>query len=663
MAGGIFCLALAVRLITLLDTTDYPAFKVPIVDERAYDRIARQWTGGAEMSTQFFWQPFFYPFFLSGMYAANGGSIIAVKAVQATLGAITCALTFVLGQRVFGRTTGLIAGGITAFYGPLIFYETGLLPTGWAAFWAVAVLLLFLEARARQNVPLCLALGSAGALATITRPTFLPFFLAGCIWLAWTLLRAQPSWRRRIASTAAVAAGFLLVTLPVAVQNARVTGQFSFLPWSGGVNIYIGNHPEPCKVATAVGLEWQQLMDMPTAAGVTAPYAQQSYFYQRTWEYVRANPLDAAKRLLWKSLALITPRELPRSLDVYVVREWSAVQTLLTWKVLGFGFPFGALLPLALVGVVYTWRQIPIPMALFLVLYPAAIIVVFVTARYRMPMVPVLATLAAAGVVAAVHLARARRWGALALTGGGCIAVALLTSLPGPFCLEREDIDSETGLYLQLGHYHQTQGDMRGALKWYLEEIRHRPKSVAAHKEIGLMLVQQRPEEALEHFAVMLRRKPHLAIAHNCYGGALYQAGRLEEAAARFREAIAIDPTVARYHMDLGNALLLQHEFAAAADAFRESVRRAPDDPAGHLRLGMALRQSGEPAPAIAAFRRAAELEPDSFRPLHLLGDALEAAGRVDEAIAAYRAALRIAPHHTDIRQRLDRLLQGQPAP
>ena len=67
---------------------------------------------------------------------------------QACLGAVTCGLTVLLGCRLFDRSTGLLAGLMTAFYGPLIFFESELLGSGWAAFWAVSLLLLLDRARA-----------------------------------------------------------------------------------------------------------------------------------------------------------------------------------------------------------------------------------------------------------------------------------------------------------------------------------------------------------------------------------------------------------------------------------------------------------------------------------------------------------------------------------
>ncbi|MFA5251842.1 MAG: glycosyltransferase family 39 protein, partial [Phycisphaerae bacterium] len=147
----IFSLALTVRLIYLYESSANPTFQVPIVDSKIYDETARAFVSGQGMVSNFFWQPFFYQFFLSVVYIFSGNSIIFAKIIQVLLGALTCALTYKLGKKIFGERTGIIAGLIAAFYGPMFFYESELLATGWAAFWAVAIVLLFLEVKEKDK--------------------------------------------------------------------------------------------------------------------------------------------------------------------------------------------------------------------------------------------------------------------------------------------------------------------------------------------------------------------------------------------------------------------------------------------------------------------------------------------------------------------------------
>ena len=174
---GLFTLALAVRLLYLYESADNPTFDQPIVDAGAYNELARALAEGTPMSEHFFWQPFFYPAFLSLLHALSGSSIVFARVIQLLLGALTCVLTYRLGELAFDRRTGVLAAIITALYGPLIFFEAELLATGWAAFWAVVLVLLVLRVRVTKGLGSCFLLGICGALSVLTRPTFHPFFV------------------------------------------------------------------------------------------------------------------------------------------------------------------------------------------------------------------------------------------------------------------------------------------------------------------------------------------------------------------------------------------------------------------------------------------------------------------------------------------------------
>jgi len=110
IGAGIFALALVVRLLYLRESLFNPAFANPVLDSGIYDNLARTLAAGERVSGQLFWQPVFYPFFLSIVYWFSNGSIIFGKVVQILLGSLTCLLTYHLGKRVFNQAAGIIAG-------------------------------------------------------------------------------------------------------------------------------------------------------------------------------------------------------------------------------------------------------------------------------------------------------------------------------------------------------------------------------------------------------------------------------------------------------------------------------------------------------------------------------------------------------------------------
>ncbi len=646
--GAVFAAALLLRLLHLAEFADYPAFLRPIIDARAYDELARAWVARGSPPPMLSWQSWFYPLFLAVVYAVSDGAVLAAKLVQAVLGAVTCGLTFVLGRELFGRAAGLIAATMMALYGPLLFYESELLTAGWEVFWAVALVLL-LGAAGSGGRAAGAGFGLVGALAILTRPTFLPFVLAG---LGWLLVVRGGTARGPRAWAAAVGAGVLgVMLLAVSLVNRGVTGQLGFLPASGGVNVYVGNHPDAEMLVKAVGPEWSRLLREPEHRGLRDPYAQQRYFYARTWEYVAADPAAQLGRLGRKFLQFVCSREIPRSADVYAAREWSVLQTLLTWKVGRFGFPFGLLLPLAVLGLTVGARRMGGPAWLLIVLWTAAVVLVFVAERFRLPLVPVLAVAAAAGLLWLVETLRSGRWRAagLALLPPG--AAVLLATWPGPFPAEVRDFESS----LEVGLAQRCVAEGRGeeAIRWYEAELRKRPDSFAAHFGLGGLLARRSPTEALPHLERAVELRPPLAAVRIDYAQSLRQAGRPEEALRQLELAVGCEPDWAEPYRRLGQALLAARRAGDAAQAFAAAVERDAGDYPSQLNLGIALAEAGQLVQAAGAFTAAARLRPTDPEPVFLLGVVCQQGGWMEPAAAAFRIVLALAPDHAEARSRL----------
>jgi Flp pilus assembly protein TadD/4-amino-4-deoxy-L-arabinose transferase-like glycosyltransferase len=658
---GIFAFALAVRVLYLLESSDNPTFHTPISDAGTYDRIARSLAAGRPMGGDFFWQPVFYPAFLTAAHVASGSSVVFAKALQALLGGVTCVLVFLLGSRVFDRQAGILAALFTAVYAPLIFFEGELLATGWAALWSVGLILLLLRAGRRHSASTCFAVGICGALAILTRPTFLLFFVAACAWLALSQRRSGTAQRPAVRRLAALVAGFCLVVLPVAVQSQRVTGEFGFLPSSAWMNAHIGNNPDPCRtLGIRPGEEWDRLNLGPeTSHAPVAASETRAWFRAKTLDYVRTEPISFLEGLLDKSLQLVSSRELPRNLDLYGFRQWSGLLTLLTWKAEGFGFPFGVLAPLAAAGLILGWRRIPVPLWLFVVLYPLSVVLVFVTARYRAPMVPVLCILAAAAVTSAIRSIRERRMLQLGLAAGIAGVVALLSAAPGPFCQELGSYESE--LHRLLGAERARRGEIRDAVRHFSRAVEIDPGNFDAHNDLAMAFDRQgRFDLAERESRLALALRPESAAAHTNLANALTASGRVEEALPLYRRALELRPAFPGAHLNLANTLMELGQGPEAVVHYRRELELRPDFPEAHYLLARALFRMGRPAEAVGHYRRALELRPNLAAVHYGLAGTLLSLDRSEEAIAHYRRVLEIDPSSRQAQQALRAALERQ---
>jgi len=610
---GIFVLALFVRLLYLYQSSANPSFGYPIVDSGNYDSLARSLAAGEAMSEQFFWQPFFYPFFLSIVYWAGNSSIICAKVIQVLLGCVTCLLTYHLGKRIFDRTAGIIAAVITALYGPLIFFEAELLASGWAAFWAVILILLFLESSSKRSLWFFGLLGICGALSIITRPTFVPFFTAAVVWLALIFYRSDDRWRKIYPKLGAILAGFLLIAIPVAAQNFLVTGHFGIFPSSGGINFYIGNNPNYTETMTArPGWGWDEILELPEQNGVTGDlWEKQKFFRQKVVNYVVTEPLGFLKGLAYKTIQFLNSREIPRNVDVYLFGKWSRLLGLLTWKAGRFGFPFGVLLPLALLGVVIHRRQIPAPVLLFVILYPLSIILVFTAARYRVPVIPVISVIAAAGLLDLIMTVRGLHWHRIAIISVFGVAIVSLSSLPGPFPGEKPNYEAE--LYYGVASSLKRRGWLDEAVINFYQALKLDPNYTEAHYNLGNTLATQgKFDEAISHYHQALQFEPNSPMVHGNLAHALAQQGKPEEAITHLKEVLRTEPDWPRPYYDLGRAYARLGKYDLAIQNYKEALRLEPDYAEAHYNLGVVYYRQGRFDLTIAHWTEAVKLKPDS---------------------------------------------------
>ena len=564
MLAAIFFASLIVRLIYLVDSSDNPTFMMPTNDSLSYHTFATYLAEKGEVPPNFFFQPYLYPFLLSQLYKVVGAAIWPAKIIQAIGGALTCALTALLGRNLFGIRAGWLAGLITALLGPLIFFETELLATGLAAFFGIVLPLTMLWLHDRpRNLPAWGILGVCGVLATLARPTFLPVYVFGAGWLLYRT--ALYTIRRRALWTGsallATTAGFAAIALPVAHAVYRYDGEYTILPSSGALNLYLGNHPnQDFAIAIRPGYEWETLLFEPTRVNPAVRTNRQAQAYWRTqlMNNVRQHPGAILAGLARKTWLLFATREIPRTLDEYVFRRWSWVLSALVWRVGPVGFPMAVVLPLALTGLVASWRRIPAILKWYLLFFSISTVLVFAAARYRTPLFPMLAILAAGGVEWYAATLRNRRYRhMLAGVVGGTILIAA-TSPPWRLTAEQNNYEAEMHLFLGTHPAVATQNNPEEYVSAHLESASDLdPANSEVHYQLAMALLrQQRFSQAEVEVRQTLQLASQHAGAHVILGALCGQTGRPTEAIDHFSQAVAERPEKTDWSLILARRLL-----------------------------------------------------------------------------------------------------------
>lgn len=610
--------AFALRLLHLFQSQRSPFYDFPLVDAKTYAQAAAAMALG-HFGDQPFWQPPLYPHFLGALYALFEPNFTLPRLVQAALGATLCLLIFRLG-RVFSPAVGYWAAGLAACYGPFIFFEAELLPPALALplnLLALGALLWAVEGRARR----LLLPGFLFGLAALCVANVLAFVPVAALWLVWVR-------RGSLVGAALLLLGTALAIAPVTFRNYAVGGDWVLISSNAGLNFYIGNNAQyDATVAIQPGPAWAELTARPRVeAGATQPSAQSRFFWAEAWDFMREQPVAYLKLLLYKLYLFWHGDEIGRNQDLYFARQYSPLLQALLWKC-GVAFPFGLLAPLALVGLGLSYRNgllrrpEPLLLALFAGAYMLTVVAFFVSARYRLPVVPILLIFAAYSGRELYRLWRRRAYRDLIVAGGAAFALAVACN----FRVGAMNVEGDAHTHYRLG---------------YVQEKKGLPINATAAYEKALTL------------------DPDLKWARFNLASLYARSGEYNRAMAAYREFIRHFPAVARARLALGNVYLHTGRYAEAI-AMYEGLLSAEDADRADLygRLGYARAQLGQWQQAAVAYSTLVAAKPDSLQARFQLGELYERLDRLDAARAEYRQILAADSLHVAARYRLARLL------
>ena len=653
VAGGLLLLALVVRLVYLEHGEDNPFFAAPVVDAHSYVVQARQLVEVSWVGDKPFWQPPLYPYFLALIYAVSGDLYWTPRFIQCLLGAASCALVFGIGRQVFGIRVGLLAGAMACLYGPSIYFEGELLPTALAVF--LNLLLLFILLQSGRRWRQALAAGLVQGLAIVAVPNAALLAPCACLWY-WK--SAERAVRSKLVWCLLFAAGASAVVGSVTARNWAVSGEFIPLSWNGGVNFYLGNHPDYDRlVGIRPGPEWEALMEQPLAAGQVGYAERSAYFYRQAGDWITSAPGDFVRLLGYKAFLLVRGEEIKRNQDVYFARTYSWLMGVLLWKIHHCAFPFGLLGPLAAVGMVLAWRHRPQAGLLLLCTgaYSASLLLFFITGRYRLPLVPLLLLFAGYALVWLVEQRRDRQW---RLLGIG-LAFVLLLGIAANAGLRPADPLADAEIHFDLGRVQAQRGQYAAAVRSFGTAVQFDPNYLRARHNLGAALAaMKRYDEAEAVYRQALAQAPddrglHLNLA------ALYRAtGRYEQAAEHYRRVLAKKADAAvflalgRVYKRMGATERAREAFAAALSGDEVRAQAANE-------LGLIEVRQGALERAVDYFAMALKAAPNNHLTAFNLGVAYHDLGQFDKAAEFYRLTLSLAPEYAKAQRALARL-QGR---
>jgi 4-amino-4-deoxy-L-arabinose transferase-like glycosyltransferase len=597
--------AFLLRFVHLFQARSVPIFDAVFMDGRSYSAWADRIATGDWIGDRVFYQAPLYPYFLAILKLTVGDDLWRIRLVQIAIGSLACGILFLAGKRFFGRATGIVAGLLLALYPPAIFFDGLIQKANLGLLWTVLLLAALGRARSRPTWRSFVLAGVPLGLLMLTREETI---LLVPVLAAWSIVvtRGEVAAKRGGAALAFLG-GLAIVLLPVLVRNAVVGGEFALTTSQAGSNFYIGNNPTanggyvplvPGRQNTE--FERKDAFDLAEreSGRKLSPGEVSRFWFGKSFAWIRENPGDWLRLLGTKAALLANWYEMPDYEDQYFYERYCGLL-----RALDSVWHYGVLLPLAAAGLVLTFARRREILVLHLVLAALALGVVlfYVFARYRYPLVPPLMLFAAAALVQGTAQVRARRT-------SGLVPAAIALGLAAVASNWRiRDKDSQLAASLShAGSIADEKHDEERAIEYYRQSLEIQPDSPEVLGNLGNSLMRlRRYPEGIEAYRRSAELRPSDWRAWMRLGAALEQAGKIDEGEPFLVRALELD---AQRTLESANGLVRQTDgkdlialdLCAAAQAavgkFDEAVATATratalTPPAGQEALAARIRE------------------------------------------------------------------------
>jgi len=581
-AHYVFAAVLLVRLF-VLGRLAGSAFLLPTRgDMHFYDGWAQKIVGGQLTDHHAFYGLPGYAYLLAGLYKLCGYNPYIPELLQSLLDAGTATLLYKIsvalvpqsgGRR--GQIVGLMAAAAWAFCVPAQTYAAVLMPTAWFIFVFWFILWRIIKSQTSPDWWEALLLGLLAGVTATAIATIL--FLIPLLFCAIGLKPSVPARSHfRIVGCALVLLGVAIGTSPCWLHNYFIARDRVLLSAHSGINFWIGNNPDangyprfPPGLRAGQAAMLQDSIDVAeSAAGHPLKRGEVSQFWSaKAHDYIANYPL-AWLRLLGLKLHNFW--------SAFQYDDLSIITNLREQGVTLPGIYFGLFAALALPAMILTWNAAPlgrwITGAIFLQML--ALLPVFTTERYRLPIVPGLAVFAAFGLVtlfsnfATGNLRPVLSYAMLLMVS--TLFVSWPQREPSLWALDAYNSGWQA---LESGNLSLAERKLDLARAYV-------PDNAETNFALGnLKFAQNDAATASSFYLTTLRLDPRHRGAINNLGVIALDASEFDTAEKWFRRAEDVDPRSAKTHFLLAKALVGKNDRVNARAEIEAAIALKPDQP------------------------------------------------------------------------------------
>jgi len=294
-----------------------------------------------------------YPVFLYLTYKVFGYNHTPVKYIQALLHGIMVMLLYLIGRHIFDRVTALIASSYIACYKPFLYINNMILSEPLFIFLVVLSIYLVIRIIHGDHVVSPMLTGIVTSLGAMCRTALVPFvfFFIPLIFFIHRYHSAPGSRRKKIRSLFGINRGspiniivivfifFILTASPWIIRNYMVQGEFLFTDTHGGwvvwqkyIPFYNYGHyfDNTYKKAEEKGFSTVKSTEIfrwifednnfgvdatydllkreyPEYKSITNEFDVNRFYYEKAYEHIRKNPIEAAFNILKNGIKFFIP--------------------------------------------------------------------------------------------------------------------------------------------------------------------------------------------------------------------------------------------------------------------------------------------------------------------------------------------------------------------
>jgi tetratricopeptide (TPR) repeat protein len=608
----IFAAVLLLRVIALARLSASGSIMPTGGDAQFYLEWARRISHGQLSDHLAFYGLPLYPFLLALLSRLLGSTPFVPGVLQAVCDSGTATLLFKIAARVFqgaegapfrtdvatsarlsrGEVIGILAAAGWAFFLPAEAYAISLMPTaiGVFAFWFIVWQVVKRDHLARRLIWFGegIVVGSiATGVATVLFAA--PLLIAAAIFKPANSRRAASAVKARIAAITFLLGGILIGTAPCWIHNRFVAEDPVFLSAHSGINFWIGNNPDANgypRFPSGLRAQQRAMLEDSTALAEAAvghrlKRSEVSEFWSgKARSYIRSD---------FRSWLRLMVQKASNFWNAFQYDDLSIIERLRREGVLLGGLRFGAVAALALPGAWFALRSNRSArwLGAAVLLQMAAVLLVFVTERYRLGVVPGLLIFAAGGLMYAWESLACRQLRPVIWYVGLLAISTTIVSSPrrelslwalAPYNAGREALEAgdlrmaqqelERALAyvpdnpeanLAMGNLWLQRNDAHRAEQYYLTTVAVDPSHKAALSNLAVLALDQRdPARAITLLSAAMKSAPDDAKTHYLLAKAQHDAGNHAVALSEIETAIRLNPE--------------QHEFLE----FRDQLRAEP---------------------------------------------------------------------------------------